>query len=81
MFWFLYFRLILNEFNALIKIGDIALVTEVHSLGVKLFYTFMSECTLLRTCSPIEKFVLAVLQSLGNVCNSIHFCLNLLLNK
>ncbi|KAE9544479.1 hypothetical protein AGLY_000020 [Aphis glycines] len=60
-------ELIFNEFNALIKIGDIALVADIQSSGVWLFYTLMSEYAILKTCPFIEKFVLNMLQSIGNV--------------
>lgn len=51
----------------MIKIGDIALVADIQRTGVWLFYTLMSEYEVLRTCPSIEKFVLAMLQSTGNV--------------
>lgn len=63
-----YFRLLLNEFNALIKVGDIALVTEICSSGVRLFYAIMNEYAVLKSCLPIDKYMLAILQSVGNVC-------------
>lgn len=62
------FRLILNEFSTLVHIGDIALVAEIRSSGVRLFHTLMSEYTTLRTCPPVDKFMLIILQSIGNVC-------------
>lgn len=62
------FRLLLNEYSALIKVGDIALITEIRSLGVRLFYALMNEYKVLKNCPPIEQlFVLPVLQSVGNV--------------
>lgn len=62
-------RSILNEFGELTKIGDIALATEIRSSSIRLFYELISEYTVLRTCPPIEKFALAILQSIGNVCH------------
>lgn len=70
-----YFRLLLNEYNALIKIGDVALAAEICSLGVRLFYTLMNEYTVLKTCTPIDKFISAMLQSIGIVCLTVFFFL------
>lgn len=63
----------LNEVGALVKIGDIALVTEIRSLGVRLFYILLSEYKTLRTCPPTEIFLLNILQSVGNVSGAIIF--------
>ncbi|XP_025411523.1 ectopic P granules protein 5 homolog isoform X2 [Sipha flava] len=60
-------QLILKELNELNKIGDIALVTDIRSSGVRLFYALMSEYVVFKTCPPIDKFVLAILQTIGNV--------------
>jgi hypothetical protein len=67
---FYYSRLILKELNELNKIGDIALVTDIRSSGVRLFYALMSEYVVFKTCPPIDKFVLAILQTIGNVRNT-----------
>jgi len=68
-----YFRLLQNEYSAVIKIGDVALAAEIRSLGVRLFYTLMNEYAVLKTCTPIDKYILAMLQSIGTVCLTIFF--------
>lgn len=60
----------MNELNTLIKVGDIALVNEIRSSGVKLFYTLISEYKIMKSCSFTEQFLLNILQSIGNVCNT-----------
>jgi len=67
-----------NEYNELIKIGDIALVTDIQSSGVWLFYTLMSEYAIVRTCPSIEKFMLTILQSIGNVFITLIIILNII---
>lgn len=57
----------MSELDTLKRIGDIALVAEIRVSGVRLFYAIMTEYTVLKTCPPIEKFVLNILQSIGNV--------------
>lgn len=59
--------MILSELDTLKRIGDIALVAEICVSGVRLFYAIMTEYTVLKTCPPIEQFVLNILQSIGNV--------------
>lgn len=55
----------------MIKAGDISLISEISSSGVRLFYAIMSEYKILSTCPPIKKFVLGILQIIGNVCNNL----------
>ncbi|XP_050432163.1 ectopic P granules protein 5 homolog [Adelges cooleyi] len=73
-------QLLISEISTLLKVGDVALVAELRSSGVKFFYMLLSEYTILKTCPTIEKFAFVILQTVGKVfiMNNENECLHIM---